>query len=149
NQVYFVFSVQEEVGLRGATTAAYGLDPDVGIAVDVTLSADTPKGIKMDVSLGSGPAVKVRDGGMLSDPRIVTWMVDTAEKSKIPYQMEVLEAGTTDARAIQLTRAGVPAGCISIPCRYVHAPSEMVDYNDVQNAVQLLLALVKQKVKLD
>ena len=149
NQVYFVFSVQEEVGLRGATTAAYRLDPEVGIAVDVTLSADTPKGIKMDVSLGSGPAVKVRDGGMLSDPRVVTWMVDTAEKSKIPYQMEVLEAGTTDARAIQLTRAGVPASCISIPCRYIHAPSEMVDYNDVQNAVQLLLALLKQKVKLD
>jgi putative aminopeptidase FrvX len=148
NQVYFVFSVQEEVGLRGATTAAYGLDPDVGIAVDVTLSADTPKGIKMDVSLGSGPAIKVRDSGMLSDPQIVSWMVDVAEKTNIPYQMEVLEAGTTDARAIQLTRAGVPAGCISIPCRYVHAPSEMVDYNDVQNAVKLLLALVSKKVNL-
>jgi len=149
NQVHFVFSVQEEVGLRGATTAAYGLDPDVGIAVDVTRSGDTPKGIKMEVSLGSGPAVKVRDSGMLSDPRVVTWMVNTAEKTKIPYQMEVLEAGTTDARAIQLTRAGVPAGCISIPCRYVHAPSEMVDYNDVQNAVKLLHTLVKNVVNLD
>jgi putative aminopeptidase FrvX len=149
NQVYFVFSVQEEVGLRGATTAAYGLDPDVGIAVDVTRSGDTPKGIKMEVSLGAGPAVKVRDSGMLSDPRVVSWMVDTAEKEKLPYQLEVLEGGTTDARAIQLTRAGVPAGCISIPCRYVHAPSEMVDYNDVQNAVQLLLALLKNDVKLD
>ena len=148
NQVYFVFSVQEEVGLRGATTAAYGLDPDLGIAIDVTRSGDTPKGVKMDVSLGAGPAVKVRDSGMLSDPRVVSWMVDTAEKAKLPYQMEVLEAGTTDARAIQLTRAGVPAGCISIPCRYVHAPSEMVDYNDVQNAVQLLLALLRQNVKL-
>ena len=149
NQVHFVFSVQEEVGLRGATTAAYGLDPDVGIAVDVTRSGDTPKGIKMEVSLGSGPAVKVRDSGMLSDPRVVTWMVNTAEKTKIPYQMEVLEAGTTDARAIQLTRAGVPAGCISIPCRYVHAPSEMVDYHDVQNAVKLLHTLVKNVVNLD
>ncbi len=150
NQVFFVFSVQEEVGLRGgATTAAYGLDPDVGIAIDVTRSGDTPKGVKMDVSLGAGPAVKVRDSGMLSDPRVVSWMVETAEKKKLPYQMEVLEAGTTDARAIQLTRAGVPAGCISIPCRYVHAPSEMVDYNDVQNAVKLLLALLQQSVKLD
>jgi endoglucanase len=149
NQVHFVFSVQEEVGLRGATTAAYGLDPDVGIAIDVTRSGDTPKGIKMEVSLGAGPAVKVRDSGMLSDPRVVSWMVNTAEKTKIPYQMEVLEAGTTDARAIQLTRAGVPAGCISIPCRYVHAPSEMVDYNDVQNAVKLLHTLVKNVVKLD
>jgi endoglucanase len=146
HQVYFVFSVQEEVGLRGATTAAYGLDPDLGIAIDVTRSGDTPKGFKMDVSLGGGPAVKVRDGGMLSDPRIVDWMVNTAEKSKIPYQLEVLEAGTTDARAIQLTRAGVPSGCISIPCRYVHAPSEMVDIRDAQNAVDLLLALINQKV---
>ena len=124
-------------------------DPDIGIAVDVTRSGDTPKSIKMDVSLGQGPAIKVRDSGMLSDPRVVDWMVSTAEKSKIPYQMEVLEAGTTDARAIQLTRAGVPAGCISIPCRYVHAPSEMVDFKDVQNAVHLLLALIKQEVTLE
>jgi endoglucanase len=86
---------------------------------------------------------------MLSDPRVVDWMVNTADKSKIPYQLEVLEGGTTDARAIQLTRAGVPAGCISIPCRYVHAPSEMVDLKDVQNAVLLLLALIKQEVTLD
>lgn len=149
NQVYFVFSVQEEVGLRGATTAAYGLDPDIGIAVDVTASGDTPKGIKMDVALGFGPAIKVRDSGMLSDPRVVDWMVKTAKKSKFPFQLEVLEAGTTDARAIQLTRAGVPAGCVSIPCRYVHAPSEMVDFNDVQFAVKLLLALVKRKVELN
>ena len=148
NQVFFVFSVQEEVGLRGATTAAFGVDPDVGIAVDVTRSGDTPKSIKMDVSLGNGPAIKVRDSGMLSDPRVVDWMVSTADESKLPYQLEVLEAGTTDARAIQLTRAGVPAGCISIPCRYVHAPSEMVDYRDVQGAVHLLLALIKQKVNL-
>jgi endoglucanase len=148
HQVYFVFSVQEEVGLRGATTAAFGLDPDIGIAVDVTRSGDTPKGIKMDVSLGSGPAIKVRDGGMLSDPQVVDWMVTTAENAKTPYQLEVLEAGTTDARAIQLTRAGVPAGCISIPCRYVHAPSEMVDINDVNNAIQLLLELITHEVEL-
>ncbi|OGO62675.1 MAG: aminopeptidase [Chloroflexi bacterium RBG_19FT_COMBO_55_16] len=146
NQVFFVFSVQEEVGLRGATTAAFGLDPDIGIAVDVTGSGDTPKGLKMSVALGKGPAIKVRDGGMLSDPRIVDWMVHTADKAQIPYQIEVLETGTTDARAIQLTRAGVPVGCVSIPCRYIHAPSEMVDYNDVQNAVRLLLALVSQPV---
>lgn len=148
NQVYFVFSVQEEVGLRGATTAAFGLDPDIGIAVDVTRSGDTPKGHKMDVSLGSGPAIKVRDSGMLSDPKVVDWMVNTADDAKIPYQLEVLEGGTTDARAIQLTRAGVPAGCISIPCRYIHTPSEMVDLNDVKNAIELLLKLISQEVEL-
>jgi endoglucanase len=149
HQALFVFSVQEEVGLRGATTAAYGLDPDLGIAIDVTASGDTPKGLKMNVALGKGPAIKVRDSGMLADPRVVDWMVRAAEGAKIPYQLEVLEAGTTDARAIQLTRAGVPAGCISIPCRYIHAPSEMVDFADVQNSVQLLLALLTQPVVLE
>jgi tetrahedral aminopeptidase len=148
HEVYFVFSVQEEVGLRGATTAAYGIDPDLAIALDVTRSGDTPKGFKMAVALGKGPAIKVRDGGMLSDPRVVDWMVAAAEKERLPYQLEVLEGGTTDARAMQLTRAGVPAGCISIPCRYVHSPSEMVDYQDVQNAVSLLLAMISRPVEL-
>lgn len=145
-RLFFVFSVQEEVGLRGATTAAYGLTPDIGIAVDVTRSGDTPRGIKMEVSLGKGPAIKVRDSGMIADRGVVDWMVRTAERAKLPYQLEVLEAGTTDARAIQLSRAGVPSGCLSIPCRYVHAPSEMVDEDDVHNAVRLLLNLLSQEV---
>ncbi|HJW89465.1 MAG TPA: M42 family metallopeptidase [Anaerolineales bacterium] len=148
HQVFFVFSVQEEVGLRGATTAAFGLEPDLGVAVDVTRSGDTPKGVKMEVKLGAGPAIKVRDGGMLSDPRVVDWMLRTAEKARLPTQLEVLESGTTDARAIQLTRAGVPAGCISIPCRYIHTPSEMVDFRDVELAVDLFLALLSAPVEL-
>ena len=85
---------------------------------------------------------------MLADPRIIQWMVTTAEKAKIPYQREVLLGGTTDARAMQLVRAGVPVGCISIPCRYVHSPSEMVDYNDVQNAVKLIVNLLSKPVEL-
>jgi endoglucanase len=149
HEVFFVFSTQEEVGLRGATTAAYGVDPEIGIAVDVTSNGDTPKGALMAVALGQGPAIKVRDGGMLADPRIVKWMVRTAEKAKLPYQLEVLEGGTTDARAIQITKSGIPAGCVSIPCRYVHAPSEMVDFDDVQNAVQLLVALLSAPVDLE
>jgi tetrahedral aminopeptidase len=148
NEINFVFSVQEEVGVRGATTAAFGLDPDIGLAVDVTGTGDTPKGLKMEVNLGGGPAVKVRDGGMLSDPRIVAWMVKAAEEAGIPYQMEILERGSTDARAMQLTRAGVPAGCLSIPCRYIHSPSEMVDINDVENAVALLVELVTKPIQL-
>lgn len=148
HEVFFVFSVQEEVGTRGATTAAYAINPDLGLAVDVTGTGDTPKGLKMEVSLGKGPAIKVRDAGMLSDPRVVSWMMDTAEKAKIPYQMEILEHGGTDARAIQITRAGVPAGCLSIPCRYIHSPSEMVDSGDVQHAVQLLVELLSRPVKL-
>jgi tetrahedral aminopeptidase len=148
HEIYFVFSTQEEVGLRGATTAAYGVDPDVALSVDVTLVGDTPKGLRMEVSLGKGPTVKVRDGGMLSDPRVVRWMADTAEKAGIPYQLEVLEGGTTDARAIQLARAGVPVGCMSIPTRYIHSPSEMVDYNDVLQAVRLLVELISNPIHL-
>ena len=130
------------MGTRGATTSAFGIDPDIGLAVDVTLTGDTPKSKPMAVSLGKGPAVKVKDTGMLADPRIVEWMCSTAEKRRIPYQREVLEGGTTDARAIQMTRSGVLAGCLSIPCRYVHTPSEMVDYEDVQNSVKLMVALL-------
>jgi tetrahedral aminopeptidase len=78
----------------------------------------------------------------------VRWMVDTAEKSAIPYQLEVLEAGTTDARAIQQARAGVPAGCMSIPTRYIHSPSEMVDYQDVLNGVRLLVELISNPIQL-
>jgi len=148
HEIYFVFSVQEEVGVRGATTAAYGIDPQLGLAVDVTGTGDTPRGIKMEVGLGKGPAIKVRDAGMLADPRVIDWMVRTAEKAKLPYQLEILEGGTTDARAMQLARAGVPAGCLSIPSRYIHSPSEMVDYNDVQQAVKLMVALVSQPVEL-
>ena len=75
-------------------------------------------------------------------------MTAAAEKARIPHQLEVLEGGTTDARVMQLSRAGMPAGCISIPCRYVHSPSEMVDYNDVENAVKLLAAILSQPIKL-
>jgi endoglucanase len=149
NELNFVFTVQEEVGVRGAATAAFGIAPDLGLAVDVTRTGDTPKGVKMEVALGKGPAVKIKDAGMIADPRVVDWMITTAQKAKIPYQMEVLERGGTDARAIQLSRAGVPAGCLSIPCRYVHSPSEMVDLTDVENSVRLLVELLSNPVSLE
>jgi putative aminopeptidase FrvX len=126
HEIYFVFTTQEEVGTRGAGTSAFEIDPELGLSVDVTLTGDTPKAARMAVA----------------------WMVSTAEKLKMPYQREVLEGGTTDARAIQVTRAGVPVGCLSIPCRYVHSPSEMVDYGDVQNAVKLLTALMSKPVEI-
>lgn len=149
HEVYFVFTTQEEVGTRGAQTSAYGIDPDLGFSIDVTGWGDTPGERDFEVALGKGPAIKIRDGGMLSDPRIVAWMIQTAEKVKVPYQREVLLGGTTDARAMQLVRAGVPVGCVSIPCRYVHSPSEMVDLDDVQNAVKLITALLRAPVNLD
>ena len=145
---YFVFSVQEEVGIRGAITAAYGVDPEVGLAVDVTRTGDTPLGVKMEVALGKGPAIKVRDSSFIADTRVVKWMVNEAKAQKLPYQMEVLEAGGTDGSAMQRTRAGVPAGCLSIPCRYIHSPSEMVDRDDVENSVKLLVGLLGKPVRL-
>ena len=148
HEVYFVFTVQEEVGLRGAGPSAYGIEPDLGFSIDVTGWGDTPGMKNIELALGKGPAIKIKDGGMLSDPRIVRWMIDMAEKNKIPYQREILLGGTTDATAMQVSRAGVPVGCISIPCRYVHAPSEMVDLNDVQNAVKLIVKLLTNSVSL-
>ena len=148
NELYFVFSVQEEVGIRGAITAAYGVDPEIGLAVDVTRTGDTPLGVKMEVALGNGPAIKVRDSSFIADPRVVKWMVNEAKAQKLPYQMEVLEAGGTDGMAMQRTRAGVPAGCLSIPCRYIHSPSEMVDRDDVENSVKLLVGLLGKPISL-
>lgn len=148
NEIFFVFSVQEEVGIRGAITAAYGVDPEVGIAVDVTRTGDTPKSNKMEVALGKGPAIKVRDSSFIADPKVVNWMVREAKEQGMPYQMEVLEAGGTDGAAIQRTRAGVPAGCLSIPCRYIHSPSEMVDREDLEHSVSLLSALLSKGIQL-
>ena len=148
HDLYFVFTTQEEVGARGAGTSAYGVDPDIGIAIDVTPSGDTPNALKMEMTLGNGPCVKFQDVGSISDPRVVQWMIAAAEKNKIPYQREVLLVGGTDAKAIQSVRAGVPAGCISIPVRYVHSPSEMVDFNDVQNTVRLLTAVLRTPINL-
>ncbi|MCB0217608.1 MAG: M20/M25/M40 family metallo-hydrolase [Caldilineae bacterium] len=143
NAVYAVFTVQEEIGLRGATTSGYGVAPDAAIAIDVTGSGDTPKGMKMDVHLGKGPAIKVKDGGMIAHRGLRALMEQRAEEAGIAFQLEVLTGGTTDAMAIQTSRAGVPAGCVSIPSRYVHSPSQLVDMQDVEGAVQLLCAVAE------
>lgn len=147
NQLYFVFTTQEEVGLRGAITSAYGINPDYGLAVDVTPVLDTPKGIINEVGLGKGPALKVMDSSLVVNPKMVDWTRKAAEKLGIPFQYEVLRRGGTDAGAINLTRSGVLATTISIPTRYVHSPSEMVDLDDVENAVRLVVELVSQSVE--
>lgn len=148
HDVYFVFTTQEEVGTRGAGTSAYGIDPDIGIAVDITPSGDAPDSPKVDLALGKGPCIKIKDLYAISDPRIVQWMIRTAEKNKIPYQREVINVGGTDARAIQLVRSGVPVGGVTLATRYAHSPSEMVDYTDVQNSVKLLTALLRAPIEL-
>ena len=96
----------------------------------------------------SGPAIKVQDAGMVAHAGVKELMVRRAEEAKLPYQLEVLTAGTTDAMTIQMVREGIPTGCLSVPCRYIHSPSEMVDYGDVQNSVNLLLAILAKPIEL-
>ncbi len=143
--VAFAFNVQEEVGLRGATTAGYAADPDMAIALDVTHANDFPRTKETThvVSrLGKGAAVKIMDRGLIAHPDVVEALEAAAAKAGVPCQREILLGGSTDAAAIHKSRAGVPSGVISLPCRYVHAPCEMVDLNDLEGAVRILLALL-------
>ncbi len=148
HDVYFVFSVQEEVGTRGAEAAANQLDPDVGIALDVTLTGDMPESAPMSVSLGQGTAIKVKDSGMIAHQGLVKLMKQRATEAGIPYQLEVLTGGSTDARSIQIANGGSAAGCISIPCRYVHSQSEIVDADDVDNSIKLLVEILSKPIEL-
>jgi endoglucanase len=137
--VYAVSSVQEEIGLRGAITSAFGIDPQVGIAIDVTHASDYPfmnKNIMGDVKLGAGPVVVV---GANINPKVFELLKAAAEKAKVKYQIEAAPRGTgTDANAIQTTRAGVAAGLISIPNRYMHTPVEVVSFKDLEGAVKTI-----------
>ncbi|MFO7819131.1 MAG: M42 family metallopeptidase [Halanaerobacter sp.] len=142
---YFVFTTQEEVGTRGSKVAAYNIEPDLGLALDVTLTGDMPEAKRMSVSLGEGPAIKVKDRSVLADPQVKNLLIDLAEENELPYQLEVLKYGGTDAGSMQLTKDGVLAGAVSIPCRYVHSPSEMVDIDDVENSVKLVSALLNSE----
>jgi putative aminopeptidase FrvX len=138
SDVYFVFSVQEEVGLRGARTGAYGIDPTYAIAVDVTDTGDTPEAPKMQVEIGGGVAIKVKDSGFIANPVVKEKLVEYAEALSIPYQIEILEHGSTDAAVIQLVRAGIMSGVLSIPTRYIHTTNEVCDLRDVDGAIKLL-----------
>jgi endoglucanase len=138
--IYFVFTSQEEVGLRGAKTAAFGIRPDLGIALDVTPAGDTPESMRFSVDLGKGPAIKIKDHSLICNPKVVKMLIAAAQKAGVKSQREVLTFGGTDSGAIQTTGDGVPAGVISIPCRYVHSQSETVDLGDIDGAVKLLEA---------
>ncbi|HEY9061772.1 MAG TPA: M42 family metallopeptidase [Pseudobacteroides sp.] len=138
NEIYFVFTVQEELGLRGAKTAAYKLLPDFAIAVDVTLTGDTPDCKPMEVKCGKGPAIKIKDRSVICHNTVKKLLEESAQKLSIPYQFEILESGGSDPGAIHVTAGGIPSGAISIPCRYTHSPSEMVSLTDMEDAVKLL-----------
>lgn len=144
-EIYSVISVQEEVGVRGATTAAFEIEPAVGVAVDVTIAGDLPGADRSQqvCALGKGAAIGLMDSGSISDPRLVRSFKRLAEDRTIPYQMEILPRGGTDAGGIQLTRAGVPVITISIPIRYVHTVNEMAYVADVEATVDLLAAYLE------
>ena len=142
NTIVGVFSVQEEVGLRGAATAAYQVAPDLGVALDVTAWGDTPETKLPAVELGKGAAIKFMDRSMVATPSVRNALIAAAERANAPYQREVLPFGGTDGGAIQHSRGGVPTGTLSIPCRYVHSACEVIDMRDMDSALQILLEFV-------
>lgn len=147
NDLYFVFTAQEEVGIRGAKTAAWSIAPDYGIAVDVTDVDDTPGSSKSGtVQLGKGAAIKVMDSSVICHPVVVKKLEELAQEQSISVQRDILRAGGTDAGAIHITRDGVLTGGISIPCRYIHTPVEMIHADDVQACVRLVTAFANAEL---
>ncbi len=145
NTIIAVFSTQEEVGLRGAQTAAFAQEPDIGVAIDVTLWGDTPETKLPALKLGQGPAVKIMDQASISSPMVREALFLAAQKAGVHAQREVLAFGGTDAGAIQRSRGGVPVGTVSIPCRYVHSACETIDMRDMDGALKLLAEFVQMK----
>jgi endoglucanase len=141
-----VGTVQEEVGLRGAGVAAFGVDPDVALALDVTIAGDVPGVREYDTSVktGKGPALSVSDSGLITHPKVMRWLLDTAEEEKIAIQLESGLMGSTDAARISLTRQGIPSGTISIPTRYIHSPTAMLNIQDIENSAKLAAAAIQK-----
>ena len=141
--VYGVGTVQEEVGLKGAKTSAFKLNPDLAIALDVTLSGDHP-GIKPEeapVVMGKGPAIILADAsgrGILTQQSVKDMLIKAGDENEIPYQLEVSDGGTTDGTAIHLTREGIPTGVLSVPTRYIHTPVSVCSMEDIENTIQLI-----------
>ena len=150
--IYAVATVQEEVGLKGARVSAFAIEPDVALALDVCVATDFPgaESTHMDIKLGKGPAITIVDAGgrgLIATRNVIRWLKETAEKNEIPYQLEVAEGGTTDATAIQLTKAGIPSGVVSIPARYIHSPVEVVDMRDMENSANLVARALERAEK--
>jgi endoglucanase len=149
--VYFIATVQEEVGLRGARTSAFAVAPDIGVALDVTIACDIPTvpAHEQVTRLGKGVAIKVKDSASISHPGLVQFLVNLAEERNIPYQLEIMPRGGTDAGAIQPAREGVPVVTISIPTRYIHTVVETAHKEDIAAAINLLVAFLETCHKAD
>lgn len=142
--VYYVFSVQEEVGCRGAMTAAFAIKPDIAICLDVTATGDTLGASPMACRLGDGAAVKIKDASVICNEEIVRGLCETAQENKIKYQKEILLFGGTDTSSMQLAGAGAAVGAVSIPTRYIHSGNEMCDLSDAQSCAALVSEYLKK-----
>ncbi|ACB83911.1 M42 family metallopeptidase [Natranaerobius thermophilus] len=144
--IYLVATSQEEVGIRGAMTSSYGIEPDVGIALDVTIAADTPGSEESEqvTKLGEGAAIKIMDSASITNRKVLQTLKDLANEKDINHQMEILPKGGTDAGSIQRSKSGIPVGTISIPCRYVHTVNEMIHKEDLDASVNLLSAFLAE-----
>ncbi len=143
-----VGTVQEEVGLKGARTSAYGLSPDVAIATDVTIPGDHPGVTKSEspVVLGKGPVITLIDAagrGVIAPRPVVRWLRETAEKASLPYQLQVGNGGTTDATAISITKTGIPCSVVSVATRYIHSPVEVLSLRDLEHGAALIAAAIE------
>lgn len=147
NDVYFVFTVQEEVGCRGSQTAAFGIQPDIGVALDVCGTGDEMSATPMEVKLGGGAAIKIKDHSVICDRSLVEKMRSLAEENGIKYQLEILLRGGTDTSSMQKAAGGAIAGCISIPTRHIHSTVEQIDLSDVRECVKLTEAIAKDPFK--
>ena len=145
--LHVVFTVQEEIGVRGALTSAYEVDPDVAVALDVTLAVDTPGVGDEDhiTKLGAGAAIKIMDSGTVSDRGLVDAFIDLAERHEIPHQFEILPLGGTDAMAMQRARSGAKVITLSVPTRYVHTVTETASRKDLYATLELLKAFIEEK----
>jgi len=149
NDILFVFSAQEEVGLRGAQTSSYKIEPDIGLAVDVTESSDLPEGELLgSCVLGKGAAIKIMDKTVIIPKRFIQYLCNLADKYEIPFQRDIMRARGTDAHAIQLSRNGVITGGLSVPVRYIHSASEMCALEDIQACIDIVKCFCQEEVQL-
>ncbi len=140
------FAAFEEVGLRGARTAAFSIEPDVALALEGTVAADVPgiEDARVPTRLGQGPALTVADRSLIASPRLLRFTQDVASDEGIPCQLKTPPSGSTDAAAIQQSRGGVLAGVISVPCRYIHSPFSILNLEDLENAALLTSAFARR-----
>jgi endoglucanase len=141
SEIYFVFTIQEEIGLIGAMTSAYMVQPDWAIAVDATETFDASH--ELTKTIGNGPCITIKDAETIGNKTLNAWLIDIAKKRKIPYQLDVSEIGTTDAASISITRGGVPCTVVCVPIRNLHTATAIANKDDIENTIKLLEELLR------